>query len=126
MGNKKLYYYKTFTTDANGMVEIADSQLAAEHLYALVETTSPEGYLPQKEPYLFYMERPPLGGSADIDSIAEGALVVIKNYPFTYVLPQTGGTGPPLYTAVGGLLMLAALLLLYNQKKRRKEDFESS
>ena len=126
VGNKKLYYYKTFTTDANGMVEIADSQLAAEHLYALVETTSPEGYLPQKEPYLFYMERPPLGGSADIDSIAEGALVVIKNYPFTYVLPQTGGTGPPLYTAVGGLLMLAALLLLYNQKKRRKEDFESS
>ena len=120
VGGKKLYYYATFTTDQNGMVMIEEDGLAAGHLYALRELDPPPGYLPQETPYLFYMENVPNGTALDVDIVAEGALVVIKNYAITYELPKTGGAGSG-WLVMGGLaLCLTALSLLY--RKRRRED----
>lgn len=125
-GGKTLYYYDTFTTGENGMVQIAESQLSAGYLYALKEIAPLAGYLPQEEPYLFYMEHPPTGVTTDIGSVAEGALVVIQNVPVSYELPETGGAGTDPYTVGGVLLSTAALTLLYYHKKRRREETDSS
>lgn len=126
VGGQQLYFYKEFTTGENGVVEVEDSQLLAEHLYALVETVPPAGYVKKDEPILFYMEYAPSGGM-EIDIIPDGNLYVIQNDPETsYVLPATGGVGHELYTVGGMLLMMAAVLLLYSQRKCRKEDYQSS
>lgn len=121
-GTKTLYYYETFTTAENGMIEVAETQLSAGHLYALVEVAPPEGYMPLEEPYVFYMVYVPAGGIAGVDVVAEGALVVIQNTPIGYELPETGGAGNYWYTMAGLLLMLTSTAyLLYRYKKRRKE-----
>ena len=106
------------------MVNIAESQLSAEHLYALRELEPPAGYLPQEKPYLFYMVYPPRGVTTDIDSVAEGALVVIKNYPVAYALPDTGGAGTHLFVAGGLAICLLTIYLFY--VKRRREVLNSS
>lgn len=122
-GGKTLYYYETFTTDYNGMVMIAESQLSAEHLYALVEVAPLPGYLPAKEPFLFYMEHPPTGVQTQIQSIVEGALVVIQNVPVSYTLPKTGGAGTHWFV-LGGLA-LCLLALAYEYRRRRRKDLWS-
>ena len=119
---KQLWYYATFTTDQeNGMVLI--DTLSAGHLYALKELTPPNGYLSQEEPYLFYMENPPDGNALDVDIVAEGSLVVIKNYPISYTLPKTGAAGTHWFTLCGLILCLPVIYQFY--RKRRKEDFDS-
>ena len=63
-----------------------------------------------------------MGGSTDIDVVAEGALVVIQNYPYGYELPKTGGAGNYLYVGAGLLLILtSAAYLMYKHRKRRRE-----
>ena len=124
VGGSTLYYYGTFTTDAHGRVKVEHTQLTKGHMYALVEDprTTPAGYLPQDEPYVFYMEERPLGGLPDIDVIFEGAFVVIENYPYGYELPKTGGAGNDLYVGAGLLLILtSAAYLMYKHRKRRRE-----
>lgn len=124
VSGKKLWYYETFTTDENGMVLIKESQLSTGHLYALLEGDPPAGYLPQQEPYLFYMEEPPPGSALDVDVVAEGALVVIKNFPITYTLPKTGAMGSQWFTLCGLMLSLPVTYQFY--RKRKKEDANSS
>lgn len=114
-----LHYYGTFTTDTHGRVEIKHTQLSPGHKYALVEVAPPNGYLEQKEPYVFYME---YNAPEGIDNVAEGALVVIENYPYGYELPKTGGAGNYLYVGAGLLLILtSAAYLMYKHRKRRRE-----
>ena len=118
--NKELYYYESFTTQENGIVHIQDSQLTAGYLYALVEESPPAGYVALEEPYLFYMEERPLGGSMEIPCVINGEFVVIENFPHAYELPKTGGAGTTYY-AMGGLLIMMAAILLYSHSQKRKK-----
>lgn len=118
VGNKTLYYYRTFTTGPNGMVDIGDTQLSSEHLYALKEVAPLPGYQAQKEPYLFYMEWAPLGASGEINVVAEGALVVIRNIPYIYELPKTGGHGIQWYPMAGLALILLGLSCEYRRRRK--------
>ena len=98
--------------------------MSSGHLYALRELEPPAGYLPQEEPYLFYMEHRPNSSSLEADIVAEGALVVIKNFPITYTLPKTGAMGSQWFTLCGLMLSLPVTYQFY--RKRKKEDFDTS
>ena len=124
--NKTLYHYGTYNVGDTGEMLIEHTRLWSGHLFALVEREPPLGYLPQEEPYLFYMDY----GDVDPDVISwvnAGGILVIENFPMkSYELPATGGVGREVYAVGGWLLILAAGILLYNQKKCRKEDYQSS
>ena len=120
-----MWYYGKFETDeANGMVRIASGMLAPGYLYALVELDPLNGYLPQEKPYLFYMEFQSPSATVTADIVADGGLVVIKNYPVTYALPKTGALGSHWFTLSGLALSLPVTYQFY--RKRRKEDPDSS
>ena len=116
------HHYKSHTTNASGIAYIDDTQLTAGHLYILMEESPPTGYVALEEPFMFYMEERPPGGSMEIPCVVDGELVVIENFPQGYELPATGGAGTTSYT-LGGLLLIVAVILLYSHSsKRRKED----
>ena len=114
-----LKYIGSYTTGPDGTVTIETQYLTIGGPYALVEFTPPEGYEVLKKPVFFYFyDQDPNGVMQTVTT-----LIAIENYSGNYVLPETGGIGTTLYTAVGfACLGIAATLLMYKRKKRRKED----
>lgn len=110
------------TSDANGTVTF--SNIPSGHTYVLEETKVPDGYVANGNKYTVIVAYDEVTVAVkDGEGDLEWDGIIVNNV--YYALPNTGGAGTTLYTAVGLLLMAAAIGgLLY--KLRRKEEHETS
>lgn len=114
---KNLYYIGSYTTGADGTVEIETQYLTVGGPYALVEVAPPAGYNKLEEPVYFYFYNP------DPDGIIQTVttIIAVENYSFGYVLPETGGQGTVYLTVTGlALMMLSAVCVAYAKKRRKR------
>lgn len=113
--NKTLGYIGSYTTGADGTVEIKTQYLTVGGPYALVEYVPPIGYNILQKPVYFYFYNP------DPDGIIQTVttLIAVENYSYGFVLPETGGTGTLPLTIIGVALM--AFPILYSTIRRKRE-----
>ena len=113
--NKSLGYIGSYTTGADGTVEIKTQYLTIGGPYALVEVAAPEGYVPLGKPVYFYFY------DADPNGIIQTVttLIAVENYTYGFVFPETGGTGTLPLAIVGFALM--AFPILYSTIRRKRE-----
>ncbi len=112
---KNLYYIGTYTTGADGSVNIETQYLTLGGPYALVEANAPTGYNKLEKPVYFYFYEP------DPDGIIQTVttLIAVENYTYGFVLPETGGTGTLPLAIIGVSLM--AYPILYSTIRRKRE-----
>ena len=110
-----LQYIGSYTTGADGTVEIKTQYLTTGGPYALVEDVPPIGYNILQKPVYFYFY--------DVDKVNNiqtvTTLISIENYAYGFVLPETGGTGTLTFTIIGVALM--AFPILYSKIRRKRE-----
>ena len=108
-------YIATYTTGADGTVEIKNQFLTTDGFFALVEASPPEGYMKLEKPVYFYFYK------ADPDGIIQTVttILAVENYTYGFVLPETGGTGT-LPLAIIGFAM-TAFPILYSIIRRKRE-----
>lgn len=113
--NKTLGYIGSYTTGSDGTVEIKTQYLTFGGPYALIEATTPEGYLPLEKPTYFYFYEP------DPDGIIQTVttLIAVENYTYGFVLPETGGMGTLPLAIIG--ISLMAFPVLYSIIRRKRE-----
>ncbi len=114
--NKTLKYIGSYTTGEDGTVLIRNQYLTVGGPYALVEDKAPEGYNPLTKPEYFYFY------DTDPDGIYQTVttIIAIENYTYTFVLPETGGTGTLPLTIIGSVLMTAPILYSIIRRKRER------
>ncbi len=112
---KTLSYIGSYTTGADGSVNIETQYLTIGGPYALVEVSPPDGYVPLQKPVYFYFYEP------DPDGIIQTVttIIAVENYTYGFVFPETGGTGTLPLTIVGFALM--AFPILYSTIRRKRE-----
>jgi len=102
------FVVRTLTTDANGIAQF-DNLLFGR--YRLTELNTPSGYEEMTQPVYLNLQT---GGLVTVDAhpyAAAGSTaysIQVYNQPGK-VLPETGGSGPGWFTALGVLVMLTAL-----------------
>ena len=112
---KNLHYIGSYTTGADGTSKIETQYLTIGGPYALVEVAPPDGYMKLKSPvYFYFYETDPNGVIQTVTT-----LVVVENYTYGFVLPETGGTGT-LPLAIIGFAM-TAFPILYSTIRRKRE-----
>ena len=113
--NKSLGYIGSYTTGSDGTVKIKTQYLTFGGPYALVEATTPEGYMPLQKPTYFYFYEP------DPDGIIQTVttLIAVENYTYGFVLPETGGMGTLPLAIIG--ISLMAFPVLYSIIRRKRE-----
>jgi LPXTG-motif cell wall-anchored protein len=97
--------------------------------WVLQETEAPPGYVLRTDPVTItildsgvsYDDGTALSqsGSGLSGSTAEGYTLTVTN-SCGFALPNTGGTGPGLFTRIGAALVLVSTGLLYLQKRRKR------
>ncbi len=112
---KTLSYIASYTTGADGSVNIENQYLTMGGPYALVEVSPPDGYVPLQKPVYFYFYEPDPNGI--IQTVT--TLIAVENYTYGFVLPETGGTGT-LPLAIIGFAM-TAFPILYSTIRRKRE-----
>lgn len=112
---KVIGYIGTYTTGADGTVEIENKYLTPGGPYALVESAPPEGYMKLEKPVYFYFYEPDPNGV--IQTVT--TLIAVENYTYGFVLPETGGTGTLPLAIIGVALM--AYPILYSTIRRKRE-----
>ncbi len=121
-----------FTSAADGSVSFP--RIPSGHIYILKETVVPEGYMEPTKIYKVTVAMDELSVriyESEEDTV--GTLwsgdgdFTLTNRPYTYVLPETGGTGTYHLYIIGGLLTILSavfLLCLYkNDRGRRRKGF---
>ena len=112
---KNLHYIGSYTTGADGTSKIETQYLTIGGPYALVEVAPPDGYMKLESPvYFYFYETDPNGVIQTVTT-----LVVVENYTYGFVLPETGGTGT-LPLAIIGFAM-TAFPILYSTIRRKRE-----
>ncbi len=112
---KALGYIGTYTTGADGTKVIESQYLTQGGPYALIEKDPPEGYIKLTKPVYFYFYNDDPNGI--IQTVT--TLIVVENYTYGFVLPETGGMGI-LPTAIIGI-SLTAFPVLYSIIRRKRE-----
>jgi LPXTG-motif cell wall-anchored protein len=112
---KTLSYIASYTTGADGSVNIENQYLTIGGPYALVEVSPPDGYVPLQKPVYFYFYEPDPNGI--IQTVT--TLIAVENYTYGFVFPETGGTGT-LPLAIIGFAM-TAFPILYSTIRRKRE-----
>lgn len=112
---KNLHYISSYTTGADGSVNIENQYLTIGGPYALVEVSPPDGYVPLQKPVYFYFYEPDPNGI--IQTVT--TLIAVENYTYGFVFPETGGTGT-LPLAIIGFAM-TAFPILYSTIRRKRE-----
>ncbi len=115
---KQLYYIGSYTTGADGTVNIETQYLTLGGPYALVETVPPEGYMALSKPVYFYFYEPDPSGITQTVT----TLISVENFTYGFVLPETGGTGT-LPTAIIGLSLMAFPILYSTIRRKRERRF---
>ncbi len=121
-----------FTSEADGSVSFP--RIPSGHIYILKETVVPEGYMEPDKIYKVTVAMDELSVriyESEEDTVGtpwsgDGDFT-LTNRPYTYVLPETGGTGTYHLYIIGGLLIILSavfLLCLYkNDRGRRRKGF---
>lgn len=122
VGGQTLWYYASYTTGANGTVELENNEdglplFSVQGLYALLEISAPEGYRLMEEPACFYADERPENGLPEIDVLLSSAPVAVPNEPMIFQLPNTGGPGTRTLRLAGAALLGGGLLRLAFRKK---------
>lgn len=112
---RKMNYIGTYTTGADGTVEIKSQFLTTDGFFALVEAAPPEGYMSLQKPVYFYFYKTDPNGI--IQTVT--TIIAIENYTYGFVLPETGGTGTLPLAIIGVSLM--AFPILYSTIRRKRE-----
>lgn len=112
---RKMNYIGTYTTGADGTVEIKSQFLTTDGFFALVEAAPPEGYMSLQKPVYFYFYKTDPNGI--IQTVT--TIIAIENYTYGFALPETGGTGT-LPLAIIGFAM-TAFPILYSTIRRKRE-----
>ena len=102
-------------TDQDGLIHVT-GLLAGT--YKVVEVEAPEGY---RNPFEIgeVSQEIILGNSSQIQ------MIEIENTPYTYELPETGGSGTEMFQVAGSaMIIVAAVSYGFNRKKKRKEGEE--
>ena len=110
-----LGFIGAYTTGDDGIVNIKTQYLTVGGPYALVEYTTPDGYVPLKKPVYFYFYEDSPGGV--IQTVT--TLITVENYTYGFVLPETGGMGTSIFTIISVALM--AFPILYSTIRRKRE-----
>lgn len=110
-----LYYIGSYTTGADGTVEIKTQYLTLGGPYALVEKSAPEGYIKLENPVYFYFYEPDPNGI--IQTVT--TIIAIENYTYGFALPETGGMGTLPLAIIG--ISLMAFPVLYSIIRRKRE-----
>ncbi len=114
--NKTLHYIGSYTTGADGSVNIETQYLTLGGPFALVEVAPPVGYAPLEKPVYFYFYEPDPNGV--IQTVT--TLIAVENYTYGFVLPETGGTGTQSLAIIGFALMAAPILYSIIRRKRER------
>ena len=110
-----LGYIGTYTTGADGSVNIETQYLTTGGPYALVETKAPSGYEMLTSPvYFYFYENDPDGIIQTVTT-----LITVENYRGSYIIPETGGIGTFLPATIG--FALTATPVLYSIIRRKRE-----
>ena len=110
-----LYYIGTYVTGADGTTVIETQYLTTGGPYALEEIAPAEGYNPLGKPvYFYFYDTDPNGVIQTVTT-----MVVVENYTYGFVLPETGGLGILPLTIIGTVLL--AFPILYGMIRRRRE-----
>lgn len=99
--------------------------LDANTAYRLTETKAPQGYeMKSATVYEFYILDTSAGAPTvcmpdnfEGRALNNGDDITIANYSIDYELPETGGTGTPMFYALGSAMILAAVLLFVSKKR---------
>ncbi|MBF0579868.1 Cna B-type domain-containing protein [Erysipelotrichaceae bacterium RD49] len=85
--------------------------------YILKEIEPPQGYAILNEEYTIYLTP----NNEQFDNNTLSLNVEVQNTPIPYELPETGGSGTKIYTAVGTILFLAGTSMYgYKRRQQRK------
>ena len=109
----------TFTTNEQGQWEVKGLKYA-DNTYFFKETKAPKGYAENKNEVGFNISAGSYTGNGDIDYVAESTkndATQIKNTKVT--IPQTGGIGTIIFTAIGLAIMASAVIAI---KKRQATE----
>ena len=110
----KLTYIGSYTTGADGSVNVESQYLTPGGPYAFVELVAPEGYeLLDKPVYFYFYDTDPDGFVQSVTT-----LIAIENITGGFLIPETGGT--IFYTAIIGFAATAAPVL-YSFIRRKRE-----
>ncbi len=117
-----------FTSDAVGSVYFP--KIPSGHIYTLEETVVPEGYLATEKIYKVTVSLDELSvrvyeSAEDTDgTLWQGDKdFIFTNEPYTYILPETGGTGTLYFTLSGCvIIMLPTVYGIISYKRKRKSD----
>jgi len=120
-----LLYYTSYTTGADGMVDIETNEhgvplFSIQGLYALKEITAPVGYELLADPICFYADEKPTGGLPDVPVLLSDSPLVVSDAPVVYLLPNTGGPGAAPFL-LSGAVLLSAGMMIYLRRLRRKK-----
>lgn len=119
-------YDMTYISDENGEIHITD--LEADHIYMITETSTPEGHEEYTGYWLIYVTGDsthsliPTGYTIeeyDKDYKLVGTVTndTLMNVKIEFILPETGGFGTTVFYVVGSMLMLIASI--YYRKTRK-------
>ncbi len=113
--DKALQYIGSYTTGADGTVNIRTQYLTIGGPYALVEFAPPQDYMKLEKPVYFWFYEP------DPDGIIQTVttLIAVENYTYGFALPETGGAGTLPLAIIGVGLM--AYPVLYSTIRRKRE-----
>ena len=113
-----LHYIGTYTTGADGTVNMSTQYLTEGGPYALVEAEAPPGYDKLIDPvYFYFYTEDPHGHHQSVSTI-----ITVENVMVVNTLPQTGGIGTYTLYIIGDVLIaLSAVFLLRYRNRRRKE-----
>lgn len=102
----------TITTDTDGKASLENLDAGT---YYLVETKAPNGYTLPTSAFEVTIDKD--GTDTNLDKTTYIYTKKIENYK-GFVLPETGGTGTVIFTAVGVSLMLVAVVAFFVLRKK--------
>ncbi len=109
-----LTYIGSYTTGADGSVNVESQYLTPGGPYAFVELVAPEGYELLDKPVYFYFY------DTDADGFIQSVttLIAIENFSGSFLIPETGGM--VFFTATIGFA-ITAVPVLYSLIRRKRE-----
>lgn len=109
-----LTYIGSYTTGADGSVNVESQYLTPGGPYAFVELVAPEGYeLLDKPVYFYFYDTDPDGFIQSVTT-----LIAIENFSGSFLIPETGGM--VFFTATIGFA-ITAVPILYSLIRRKRE-----